>query len=558
MTLAAARVNAEVAVPHTVMVMSSPNVAAVDVLVDESGRLGPLSYLVPATLELAPGDAVTVPFGRGQRHGLVLGPSRDPGKATREVLCRLGQRVGALDMTLVTELADEHFASLAQVAARLSPSSGRNSAPIDTGPVELLPRPRDPQLPVPARNWARRLYLRPPLLDPARLAALDAVRLSEHGQVLVLCPTVRLLERVMAEFVSGAARLDSKSRAGAWNGWRSGSVRVGVGTRAAALYSADKLAGIIVVEEEHPGHVESSLPYTHARDVASRRAKLHGCALTLITAAPSAASMSGVKVLTFEAANRAWPRVEVIDRTCLHPSLRQVPPRVTHALSGALPAVVVAETRPARRVCQRCGESRVCACAGFCAHQPTDPCGRCGALGVRWVGWDAARIKATLPGAEPLTLTELQSAPVEDRVVVFLNVDPLLSLPSLDALPYATSSLARAAEAAGRRGSVVLVTSLPQHPLLDALAAHDLLPIAREIWDTARREGLPPFGRLITVRLNWKKAPQVAHWPGRVHGPRRRAGEWEVLVQASDTELRALRPMLEALRRRGKVRITVT
>jgi primosomal protein N' len=538
--------------------MSAHNVATVDVLVDESGRLGPLSYLVPSELALAAGDAVTVPFGRGQRHGLVLGPSSDPTKATREVLCRLGQRVSTPDMGLVAELADGHFASLAQVAARLSPSSGRNSAPLDAGPVALMARPRDPQFPTPVRNWARRLYLRPPLLDPARLAALEAVRLAGNGQVLVLCPTVRLLERVMAEFTSGAMRLDSKARAGAWNGWRVGSVRVGVGTRAAALYSAEQLAGIVVVEEEHPGHVESSLPYTHARDVASRRAKAHGCALTLISAAPTAAGMSDVKVLTFEGAHRAWPRVEVVDRTCLHPSLRQVPPRVTQALSGVLPVVVVAETRPARRVCQRCGDGRPCGCSGFCTHQPADACTRCGASGVRWVGWDASRIKAVLPGAEPMTLTELQSAPPADRVVVFLNVDPLLSLPSLDALPYATSSLARAAEAAGRRGSVVLVTALPQHPLLVALAARDLLPLARNVWDTARREGLPPFGRLVTVRVNWKRPPQVAHWPGRVHGPRRRAGEWEVLVQASDAELAVLRPLLESLRRRGKVRIAVT
>lgn len=538
--------------------MTTSAALAVDVLVDESGRLGPLAYLVPAGMTLSAGDAVTVPFGRAQRHGLVLGASANPQKATREVLCRLGQRVDTPDMGLVADLAEQHFASLAQVAARLSPSSGRNSSPIDTGPVELVPRPRDLVLPVPPRNWASRLYLRPPLADAARVAALDATRLAVEGQVLVLCPTVRILERVLAEFTSGAARLDSKSRAGAWNGWRSGSVRIGVGTRAAALYSADRLAGIIVVEEEHPGHVESSLPYTNARDVARLRAKAHACALSLITAAPTAAGMIDTKVLTFENAARLWPRIDVIDRTTLHPSLRQLPPRVEQLLKASLPVAVIAETRPARRLCTRCSDPRPCVCAGYCQHREETPCPRCGALGVRWIGWDAARITATLPGAEPMTLTELQAAPATDRAVVFLNVDPLLSVPSLDALPYAASSLARAAEAAGRRGTLVLVTSLPDHPLVRSLAGRDLLPVARSIWDTTKREGLPPFGRLVTVRLNWKKPPQTSRWPGRVHGPRRRDGEWEVLVQVNDKELDELRPLLEQVRKRGKVRIALT
>jgi primosomal protein N' len=532
---------------------------AVDVLVDDSGRLGALAYLVPEGTTLAPGDAVTVPFGKVSRHGLVLGPAATPEKATREILCRLGQRIDPVDMRLAFEFAASHFASIAQVASRLSPSSGRNSSPIDTGPVILNERRNDPALPVPSRSAANRLYLRPPLLSPARLAALEAVRLSRTGQVLVLCPTVKLLEEVLSEFSSGATRLDSKARAGAWNGWRSGSVRIGVGTRSAAFYSAASLGGIVVVEEEHPGHVEASLPYTHARDVARRRADLHRCALTLISAAPTAAGMHGCKVLGFENAKRFWPKVSVVSRADLHPTQRALPPLARGILTKtALAVVTVAESFPARRVCSKCSDPRPCpGCQGYCAHRPDAPCGRCGSVGVRWIGWDRQRLRTQVPAGTPMTLQELTQAPKERRLVAFMNVDPLLNLASLTPAQDAVSVLVRAAEAAGEGGQLLLVTDQPDHPVLQGMLTRDLFDVAKGVWGHAKAAQLPPFARLLTVRSAQPTAPNVKSWPGRVLGPRRRAGEWEVLVVLSEQELDELRPRLDSLRRRGKIRLSL-
>jgi primosomal protein N' len=532
---------------------------AVDVLVDDSGRLGALAYLVDAEMTLAPGDAVTVPFGKTERHGLVLGPATEPAKASRAVLRRLGQRVDPADMRLAFDLAAHHFASITHVASRLSPSSGRNSAPIDTGEVRLVTRRTDIALPVPERNWAHRLYLRPPLLSPARIAALEALRLSADGQVLVLAPTVKMLEAVLAEFESGASRLDSKARAGSWNGWRSGSVRIGIGTRAAAFYSASRLGGIVVVEEEHPGHLEASIPYLHARDVARRRAALHNCPLSLISASPSAEGMKGCKVVAFDNPGRHWPRVAVASRADLHPTQRVLPPAARSVLSSTtLPIVAVAENGPARRICSRCRDPRPCGdCPGFCNHRPTGECARCGTVGIHWIGWDKPRITHLLPHATPLTLAELAAAPEEPRVVVFMNVDPLLRAASLHPLQDATSVLTRAASAAGRGGTLLLIGDDRDHPVLAGFIAKDAIGLAKGVWDAARAAKLPPFGRLVTLRSSNAAAPKVTTWPGRVFGPRRRAGEWEVLALVSDAELDVLRPVLERLRARGKTRVSV-
>jgi primosomal protein N' len=403
------------------------------------------------------------------------------------------------------------------------------------------------------------VYLRPPLASPARLAALEAERLAARGQVLVLAPTVRLLEDVLAEFTSGAARLDSKARAGSWNGWRSGGVRVGIGTRSAAFYSARTLAGIVVVEDEHPGHMESSLPYTNARDIAKRRAALHRCPCTFISAAPSPSAMASSKVLTLPDAKRFWPQVQIVPRSADPVSDRSAVSRLKGIVDRSdLPVVAIVEARPSRRVCTRCGDPRPCSdCDTFCTHRETTPCPRCATFGVRWSGWDRARTSATLPGVRAVTFSELVQLPTTPHMVLFPGVDSLLAAPSLSPLHDASSALLRVAECAGIGGRLVLVTDNPDHAAVRALRLRDCLNLSKEVWDAARTGGLPPFGHLVTVRVGREKPPRTDRWPGRVFGPRRRDKEWEVLVKVTASELVELRGHLDSLRSRGKTRIRV-
>lgn len=550
--------------------MSSPPTrelnAPVEVLVDRSGRLGALSYRVPDGLPVTPGDAVTVPFGNSTREGVVLGPSSQPGKATKALRERHGRRIHPADLHVASQVADFHGADLVTIAARLAPAKHRDAAPSDPGPLQLTQRAVDVELPDPVRNWSWRLLLRPPAVDPARLAACEAVRLASEadGQVLVLCPTVQLITRVLAELASGAVRLDSRARAGAWTGWRTGVVPVAVGSRAAALYSAKKLAGIVVAEEEHPGHVEASLPYTHARSVAVRRARAHGCRLTLTSASPSAAGIgSGVKVLPLPAAKRAWPAVRIVDRTQVAPSQRQVLPQVRAAVDRAvkdqLEIVALAERAAARRLCGRCNEVRPCdECeVSGCSHRPSQPCGRCQATTLRWVGWDAGRLSQALPAAVPVTFTELQKLPRKPRLVLVLNADPLLKTVALEPQHTAASVLLRAAEAAGAQGQLLVTTSQPGHAVVARLRSRDQEGVAKDVYEHARAQALPPFGHLVTVRTSLPSAPRTDQWPGQIHGPRRRDGEWELLVHITSDQIDQLRPHLDRARRRGKTRLWI-
>ena len=46
------------------------------------------------------------------------------------------------------------------------------------------------------------------------------------AQVLILCPTARAVTSVLAAFTSGAQRLDTRARAGAWKGFAAERIQV--------------------------------------------------------------------------------------------------------------------------------------------------------------------------------------------------------------------------------------------------------------------------------------------------------------------------------------------
>lgn len=540
----------------------------VNVLVDGSGRVGPLSYRVPAHLTVAAGDAVEVPFGKRQAYGCVLAAG-DPAKATRTIDTVFGKRVTAAELAAARLLAERHFVELGKVAARLSPTSGKGAAPASAGPVELTaevvatvqaelgPRADD------YVEVVRRFAARPPSIDPAHWAARIAADLAVDGQVLVLCPTVDLVDAVTDAFTSGARRIDSRADRGAWRGFTDGQVRIGVGTRTAALYSGAQLAAIVVVEQDHPGHVEARMPNTHARDVALVRSQVCDVPLVFTGAVPTPPALTcGVKLVETDA---PWPDIDLVDRSELAAGQRMLPPTVAAAVSrevkaGRTPLVLVERPRAIHR-CVRCSRRREhegCPTAVGCDHR-FDACETCGEVETRPVGWDEARIHQLFGGqVRAVSLPALATARDAGLVVVF-DLDRAPQAAQLAPDVYAANVLMAAATATRADGRVLVCTDDPSRPALQALAGRrSFRDFAYVLWDQFARQQLPPFGRLVTVKVGRDKRPSVAGWPGRVLGPRRTHDGWEVLVRIDGRELPRLRPYIDRIRRPGRCRVTVS
>lgn len=542
---------------------NTSEVTVVNILCDNSGRVGPLSYLIPQDMDLSPGDAVEVPFGKRKLHGLVLGPG-DPAKATREVIKVHGKRVSEEELEVAAEVAKQHFSDLTTVAARLAPKHGRGAAAFQAGPVELLGNenilPKEPE------KTTRRLYLRVPTISTHLLAAQEAERISTQGkQVLILCPTIKDVEKMMAQFKSGAVRLDTKGPEGSWKGFSEGGVTIGIGTRAAALYSANDLGGIIVVEENHPGHQESSQPYTHARDLAALRTAKQGISLTLITANPSTSALGArIKVITV-GGKRDWPKMSILDRNDFAPSERLIPGPLQNLINVArkekTKIYVLSETRKAMRRCTKCFTPRPCelCTSSLCEHIESTKCVKCANTECKMFGWDKERVRKLLgPWAKPVNIKELSELENLNVPVVIYDIDQSFQSTALvqEALP--SHIITSAARAAGKSGSLMVMTSQPSRTVLvDLVLEKDQRTNAKRMWNQAQEDQLPPFGRLVTISVGRTYAPSTKSLPGRVHGPRKTADGWEILVLCSDEQMDRLGQEVSRIRRGGKVRVTV-
>lgn len=530
----------------------------VEVLCDDSGRLGPLSYKVPPSMSLRIGDAVRVPFGRTEKYGMVVAAG-DGSKATREVIECFGPRTGESEIALAASLAAEHFVPFTSIAPRLAPRTRRGNPPLVSSDPVLVAGLSATELGLPvAAGPRRRILALAPGVDPVRVAALEAARLADSGQVLVLCPTKKSVAEVLSQFSSGAARMDAvpaKDQPSPWRGFLDGSLRIAISTRVSALWPADDLAGIVVLDESHPGHVEAAQPHTNARDVAIRRTAAVDAALVLVSAVPSLHALASRSKLVQVGLDMHWPAVKFVPRYDLEPKDRSCPPLALSAVSAARSsrrqAFVLA---PQDSTVYRCRSCKL-------PHKaPTQACTRCcGSVQPSGLGPD--RVATLFTKATPLTFAELmQHSPRPGSTVVVLDAD--LYEAASDLSPSLTMSAVAysAARLAGQGGTVVVCSEKnPPSTVLDLLSRRDHRRHAKRVWAEARALNLPPFVKMVSFRFKRQTAPKVETLPGRVLGPRRLVdGEWEVVVLIPPADLAKLESHVAAYRRRGKVRITVS
>lgn len=523
------------------------------VLVDGTGRIGALSYVVPDGTYVTVGDAVEIPFGKSTRYGIVLGDG-DPGKATRPVGQVFGKRVTAAELDFAAKIAEDHYCGLAQIAARLAPRDGKSAAGINSGPVKLS----DTVTAVSGLAGTlptRRVLLCPPLLDQTEVAALEAQRMSDRGQVLVLCPTVEHVRRTLAHFESGASRLDAEAAPGSWKGFAAGTVRIGIGTRVAALYSAHDLAGIVVVAEDHPGHREKTQPYTHARDLAVERSRTFGLEVVLTSCSPSAQAFRGSVKAVSVGGQEHWPATRLFRRG--DDPLARIPADMLRLLRrrGNLTVVVDAA---ANWFCARCNAPRRPADDPGTAFRRDDStnCTRCGTATVYQGNWDERRARQAF-GADIATATVDRLGEGNGRTIVLPSVDHWADRPGFWPAGALLQPFMRACAAAGAQGAVIGLVRSDRSEFVDLFTRHDIAAVARSSWQHARSEGLPPFSRHVRILNAADTAPRCTGWPGRVLGPRKVGKEWEILVEIPVNDTAALAGPIERLRRRGKVRVLV-
>lgn len=283
-------------------------------------------YEVPASLaeSVKVGSRVRAPFGPRHLMGFVMAlrdgePSR-PLKAIEKAMDP-APLLTEEQVAFARWLAARYCAPVGECVKSLVPSNVRSGLrPVFLPPIGPLPEP--PEAPpagfeltqgqadsfarldalLAARRHAAALIHGVPAsgktevyLRLLRRAALGG------GQALFLVPEIALTKPFFAEFTASLglpvalwhSGVGGKAKREAWLGLRSGSVRVVVGARSAALLPFKDLRLVVVDEEQDESYKEDdNAPYYHARDVVLERARVSGALVVLGSATPSLESFA--------------------------------------------------------------------------------------------------------------------------------------------------------------------------------------------------------------------------------------------------------------------------
>jgi primosomal protein N' (replication factor Y) len=448
----------------------------------------------------------------------------------------------------------------------------------------------------------------PPLAFLERSSRLDwigpvTVPLVEAGRsVLIIAPTAAEAEAlaVAATAVAGDGRVglvtSDRPAAAVSAAWERAQAPgcVLVGTPRIATWRVEGLGLAVLVEEGRRAMKERQTPTLHARDLMRTRARTGHHGLMFAGPTPSLETMAaGASVVKRSA--RAWPPVEVIDRSQEPPVPGLVSSRTLEAIravaEGGGRVLVFAHRRgyaPAYR-CERCRAVRRCPGCGsrpepgtVCSRcgNPLGPCRECGhdrfvalGAGVGRVVDELRRTEkiaaAALPGEAPILVgSEADLATINAvDLAVAVDADGLILGSHFRAAEEALRVLARLAAKVDQRRRAIIQTTMPEHPVIVALRSGDPLPFLEAELEERRRHRFPPTGELVVVETkgafptDGEKQLRQAAGEATVLGPATRAsGAVRWLVQGSDLgKFRtALRPVIQRWREGGlAVRIDV-
>ena len=368
----------------------------------------PFDYLVPADVEVVPGQRVQVAFSGRSVRGLVVATADDsdvPEERLRTLTRVLGEHVWVRpeELGLLRWAAERYGAPLADVVRHALPGRTvdveRRAADAGWFPPGRARRPASDPAPDPEtvrERWgvygeegARLVaevtdghgsFLWRPLPgeDVAeRLAELAQLCLSADRDVLVIVPDPA--SPVADAVVRAAGDLAVDLRGGPsprvhyrrWLEARCGQARVVVGERGAAFMPLERLGLAVVLDEASPALKERRSPRHHAREVVLERARRAGGVGLAVGTVPSAIAwrlLRERRVIPVrpsrDAERRARPRVTVVSwvdqpRTRLSREAIKALRRVTD--QGAYGVVLAARRGEGRMlVCRACGTRASC------------------------------------------------------------------------------------------------------------------------------------------------------------------------------------------------------
>lgn len=532
--------------------------------------------------DLSIGDIVRVPVGGRRVRGYVTAIGNgEAERPLRPVISRSGSWsvFGRSMLESLRWVSTHYVAPLSTVLSRCAPPNlARTNPKAMTSAFAAEPGP----LTLWGERQVRSGRTRPGYLLtgdplPGAVSAIGPV-LDAGRNVIVTAPTVvevaAVAQRLSQTFggrVRTATSDDSAAaRTTSWTRLAKGTGSVVVGTREVAFWGVSGLGLAIVLDEGRRGYKSPRTPTYHVRDVLRRRSTIERFPLLLTGAVPTSEAVAGGPE-TIRERRRIWPNVEIVDRTAEAEGHATIANSVRQAIAAAGESATVFVLVPHRGGtyrCARCRELRRCPSCdailgrdGHCAHcgTATSACASCGGTrfeplgaGVPRIVDDLSRVFGARVGSagcgRRITVgTERDLVGLEPvDLVAVVNPDVWVLTPNYRADEDALRILVRAVLAAkpGRGRRAVVQTSIPGHPVFDALRSGDPIPFMNGV--IARREGtgFPPVGELIALEADAPDAHDLlseAASGAALLGPAREANRDRWLIQGPDLARTRLR-----------------
>jgi primosomal protein N' (replication factor Y) (superfamily II helicase) len=530
-------------------------------------------YRAPDALgEVGLGRIVRVPLGGRRVRGFVVDAAVPPAAVDtarlRDVLAISGD-LAVFDERLLRVLRWAALHYVAPVAVLLAKAAPPN-LPRRTDPAALPPLTPGP---IP-RHGPPRYRVN---ADPAAVAPAVAPYAAAGRSVVVVAPTAAevdeigdRLEAVLGpRVVRATSALGARRATAAWVRAATVPGTVLVGTREVAFWPLADPGLAVVVEEGRRAMKEPQSPGVHVRDLARTRGAVERFDVLFQGVVPTAEAIHG-GVAVERPAGRAWPLVEIADRSEEPPGGGVIMDRTRRAVAGVVkaggrafvfvprrgyaPAMRCVRCRTVRRcgvcgagpgreaACRRCG-SQVGACAG-CGGERFEALG----AGVGRVVEDLRRSVGDAAGeagsgAAVEVGTERDLVGRHDvALAVAVDADALVLAPNYRAGETALRILARVAGtvARGRGHRCIVQTAMADHPVMGALRRGDPLEFLGTVLEERAASGFPPTGQLIAVEVD--PVPPGADEALRtaagsaavVHGPAPHGDGSRWLVQGGD------------------------
>ena len=388
-------------------------------------------------------------------------------------------------------------------------------------------------------NWRRFEWLRQlgPVFGAGKSVLVVAASAAEVDQLH------EEASKVWGDLVSSAAGEDDKTDTNAWEAAQS-APRLVLGTPKTAAWKVGSLGLAIVLEESRRAMKDRQTPTIHVREVMRNRSRLEGFNLVFFGPTPSVELLSAGAEIVHEG-NRAWPLVEVVDRSEDRPGSGFLADRAVAAIGATAKKGKRVFVFTHRRLgyasmrCTSCRTLRSCSnCGARLGRDDSCPkcgtkvgtCQKCGGTEFEEMGTIPERLAAEIdrrlgrgaaaihPGDAVVTVgTERDLAGLRPvALAVAADVDGMLMGLGYRTTEEALRQLARLALAV-REGSgarLMMQTSRPDSLLIATMRRGDPIPYLERVLVERAREGFPPASEMIALEIRGEvpesAAPELA------------------------------------------------